>query len=167
MRWTVEQERILFEHGNRGAKYCAELIARRYHVRRTPEATRRHAYRIGIPMAIYETCHECGRAVKKLNRRSGLCPPCHAHKLWLAAVEEEQEIITNLRKGGEDDAAYKREKRRYDAQRQKNSRLRKQCGDSVGLSTEMSHRRSEAQEIFEPPDGGEKDMRPRLEPMGA
>lgn len=167
MRWTMEQERILFEYGNRGPHYCAQLIARRFRVHRTPEATQRHASRIGAPMAIHETCNHCGRVTKKLNRISGLCPTCNEHRLWLEAVEEEQAIIEKLRKGGEDDAAYKREKRRYDAQRQKNSRLKRQCGDSVDMSRKMSRPTSEGQEIFEPQDGEDKDMRPRLEPMGA
>lgn len=159
----MEQERILFEYGSHGAKYCAEIIARRFHVFRSAEATQRHAYRIGAPMVVYETCNECGRTVKRLNRLSGLCPVCNAHKLWLEAVEEERRIIEKLG-GGEDDEAYKREKRRYDAQRRKNARLRERCGDSVGLSKKMSNPRSGPQEVSE---DGQKDMRPRLEPMGA
>lgn len=156
MRWTVEQERVLFEYGSRGAQFCAELIARRFRVYRTAEATKRHASRIGIPMTIYATCPHCGKVAKKLNKNSGLCPTCNAHRLWMEAVQEEQEIIEKLKKGGEEDAAYQREKRRYDAQRQKNARLKRQCGDTVDLSQKMSRTRSEAQKNFFPPDEGEK-----------
>lgn len=156
MRWTVEQERILFEFGNLGAEYCARLIARRFRIFRTPEATQRHASRIGAPMAIHETCPQCGTVAKKLNKVSGLCPKCNNRRLWHEAVQEEQEIITRLEKGGEADEAYQREKRRYDAQRQKNARLKRQCGGFVDLSGEMSSPRSEGQEIFGPPDEGEK-----------
>ena len=149
MRWTVEQESILFEYGSLGAQHCARIIAQRFRIYRSAEATQRHAYRIGAPMAIHETCPQCGKVSKKLNRKSGLCPTCNTRNLWRQAVQEEQEIIKKMLKGGEEDEATQFEQRRYAAQRQKNSRLKRSCGDSVGLSTEMSNPRSEDTKSFE------------------
>lgn len=77
-RWSRRQDAVLWEHGHEGAEECADIIRRRFGVARTPEAVRRHAYRIGAPMRRYEICPECGRKTDELCR-DGLCPVCHEY----------------------------------------------------------------------------------------
>lgn len=135
--WTCEQERVLFEHGNQGAEYCASLIARRFHVKRTPEATERHANRIGAPMVIYETCPECGRLVRKLNRLSGLCEECNSKRLASKWADIRKQLEEEIDDDGAARKAYQRERAAV-------CRLRKNdCEGFVDLSENLSIRRSE------------------------
>lgn len=131
-------------HGHRGAEYCRNLIYKAYGVYRSVEATERHANRIKASMTVYQTCPECGRIVRKLNRYSGSCEACNYERLWRGQVEEQEKILKQLQKGGERHAI-DTARRKYDAERQKNCRLRKKlCGDYVDLSESLSVPRSEA-----------------------
>lgn len=150
MRWTRDQEQILRDHGNHGPEYCRNLIYKRFGILRSVEATQRHASRIGAAMFQYQSCPRCGRVVKRLNQKSGLCEVCNYERLFQEQLEAEHRIRQAINRGGEADAITTA-KRLYDAQRKKVSRLRRSvCGDIVDLSAEMSRPRSEAQEI--PPD---------------
>ena len=152
MKWTIAQENILRLYGHRGVKFCRDYIHKVFGVYRSIEATQRHASRIKALMIVYEICPECGRAAKKLNRNTGVCEACNYERLWKEQVEEEQRIIRDLQKGGAENAVLQA-KRRYDAQRQKVSRLRRkaECRDFVDLSGEVSSRRSAQQKREEKP----------------
>lgn len=142
MRWTFEQEEILRIHGHRGAEFCRDLIARKFGVWRTVEATQRHASRIKAPLVVYQICPVCGRAERKLHRKTGVCEACNYDLLWKQQAEEAQRIISDFRKGGESNVV-QASRRRYDAQRQKTTRTRQRfCGDSKNLSNGMSTPRS-------------------------
>lgn len=159
-RWTTDQEAILGEFGHLGAEACREIIYQRTGVRRTVDATWRHASRIGASCFKYVTCPRCGRHGKKLNEETGLCRACNE----LQRSEDQRRLnvqiyreIRNMENGT--DYEYNVNKRRHDAIRQANSRLcrkhglpglreRKRRGEFVDLSKEMSNSSSERQEIF-------------------
>lgn len=154
MRWTAEQEEILFQYGNHGAEYCARLIAKKFRIHRSAEATKRHANRIGASVMVYSVCHRCGNSVRKLNRNSGLCETCNYR-----ALTERLQILRDTLKGG-DQNAYQQAKRNYDSERQAFSREKRRNGDFVDLSPKMSptrsgHQKSFQPSLFEPP---EKEM---------
>lgn len=142
MRWTSEQELVLWVYGHRGPEYCRNRIFKEFGVLRSVEATKRHAARIHAPMIRYETCPECGRIERRLNRKTGVCEACNYERLWRGQVEEAQRILEQLNKGGETNGATQA-RRKYDAQRKKVSRIRRQFGESVDLSQKTSPPRSD------------------------
>lgn len=154
MRWTEEQEAILYEYGNKGPEYCARLISQRFHVHRSAEATKRHANRIGASMMVFSVCPRCGNAVRKLNRSSGFCATCN-YRFLTEQLKRTRETL----KGGDFDG-YQEAKRGYDRERQAASREKRRYGDKVDMSPKMSLTRSEGKKsssppLFEPP---EKEM---------
>lgn len=74
--WTVEQEQVLRDYGSLGAERCREIIGEECGIWRSVDATQRHAYRIGADITSWEVCPHCGRRVKRLSDRDGLCPIC-------------------------------------------------------------------------------------------
>ena len=68
------------EHGHDGAGECARIIYAKFGVKRTPEAVRRHAYRIGAPIIAFRICTECGGKTRKPDE-DGRCPTCHQKAL--------------------------------------------------------------------------------------
>lgn len=158
MRWTPDQEQILYIHGHRGPEYCRNLIYKVFGVYRSVEATKRHASRINASMTIYQTCPVCGRVERKLNRNSGICEVCNYELLWREQVKEEQRIREQLSKGGDNYGAIQA-KRKYDAQRQKVNRLRRRCEDCVDLSRKMSPTSSGHQKNFQSSLFNAKEMR--------
>lgn len=161
MRWTKEQELILYTYGHRGAEYCRNLIFKLYRVRRSVEATERHANRIHASMTKYSVCPVCGRIERKLNRHTGMCTVCNYDHLWREQIEKEVQIKKDLQKGGENVEGIKA-KQRYRAQQRKNERLSK-YGNIVDLSESLSAPSSEPQKnfpprLFDPGNDGEKEM---------
>ena len=123
----------------------AEIIRRRFGVDRTPEAVRRHAYRIGAPIFQYEVCPECGRKVDHLSR-SGVCYQCGQRALAEGQRRERERIKAEVRRNGSK-AERRKAEREYERERAANYRLRRKhgivsgggCGDSVECVTQMSH----------------------------
>jgi hypothetical protein len=79
--WTTRQEELLKAYARQGAAAAAEAIWRETGVRRSAEATRRHAYRIGVSTERLETCPACGRSVKALSPATGYCKGCTARRM--------------------------------------------------------------------------------------
>jgi len=157
--WTSEQNAILKECSHLGFEACRDLIYQRYGVKRSIEATKRQAYRIGASTVRYEVCPECGRKVVRLNSETGLCKACNerfrAEEQRLLNVQIIKEI-RSIENGS--DYEYIVNKRRHDSIRQENSRLcrrhglpgmrDRKRGDSVDLSLRLSNTRSSDQEVF-------------------
>lgn len=144
MRWSAEQDEALRECASQGVEACTRLLARRFGVRRTPEAVQRHGQRIGVTFRRYEICPRCGGKTTQI-KRSGLCPACHMRELAAQAREKRKEIERDAKdnESGETYAAARREWRRA---RQAELRDRKRdCGDYVDLSAQMSTTWSEYQ----------------------
>ena len=137
MHWTVEQDEILFTYGNRGVDYCRRKIHQEFGIYRSLGATQKRASRIGAPLFEYAICPVCGRAFKKLNRNTGICEVCNYEKLWRDQIAKENKIRSQVLQGGDTDGLTAA-KRKYDAQRQKVARLRRDYGDIVDLSRKMS-----------------------------
>lgn len=79
-RWSVRQDEYLREHCNEGAEAIAAAMRHRFGVSRSPEAVRRHAYRIGVPMVRYEVCVGCGGKARYLDAE-GMCRACHQRRV--------------------------------------------------------------------------------------
>ena len=120
-KWSKLQDEVLWEHGNEGARRCADIIRHRYGVARTPEAVRRHAYRIGAPIIEYAICSGCGSKARKLDDEN-LCPVCHQRKLADECKERNRAVINeiNMQLKALDTA-----RREYDRERQRTARLRR------------------------------------------
>lgn len=155
MRWDAAQERVLWEHGNKGAEWCSREIEREFGIRRSPSAVQRHASRIGAPMLRYEICPACGRATRSMPSM-GICRACNAEKLRQEQERFDTKIRAYVMKGGDEDA-YRENSRKYDALRKRNERYCKahglasyresrsgECVRFADLSDEMSRPRSEA-----------------------
>ena len=156
MRWDAEQERILRDHGNKGAEWCAREIEREFGIARSPAPVQRHASRIGAPLLRYEICPMCGRATRSMSRK-GVCRACNAERLREEQERFDSKIRAYVTKGGDDDA-YRENRRKYDALRKRNERYcrehglpsfgewnsERKCAHSVDLSEKMSNPRSEA-----------------------
>ncbi|MBQ9041473.1 MAG: hypothetical protein IJ111_01495 [Eggerthellaceae bacterium] len=121
--WTAEQDAVLREFGNHGAVECSRIISRRFHVERSPEAVRRHAYRIGASIIEYRICPGCGCKARKFYN-DGFCPTCHqnalAEKNKLANTVALKEIAQT--ESGEE---FENARRRYAKARQQKRRARK------------------------------------------
>lgn len=119
MKWTDEQDRVLFDYGNKGACWCRDEIERRFGVSRSVKATQRRASRIGAPMIRYEICPSCGR-MARLMPTKGVCRTCNAQRLHHEQAVFESKLKREL---AANDEAYRRENRKYQALRKKNERL--------------------------------------------
>ena len=128
-RWSREQDEYLLEHAHEGLERVQADMRRRFGVARTPEAIRRHAYRIGAPLVRYEQCPECGRKVDHLVH--GLCYACNQHLLAethrakAEALRAEVERNSSLAERRRAEREVEREKARASRLRRK---LRKQQG---------------------------------------
>ena len=120
-KWTPQQDGVLWEHGNEGAERCADIIRRRYGVARTPEAVRRHAYRIGAPIIEYHVCVGCGAMARSVDEE-GLCAACHQRRL----TEEYRMRSARIKRDFEEvDRGFDAARREYDRERQRKSRRRR------------------------------------------
>lgn len=123
-RWSKLQDAVLWEHGHEGAERCAAIIGHRFGVARTPEAVRRHAYRIGAPIIAYEVCPRCGARVDHLSPH-GTCYACSRRELAEAQRCRNDALRAELRANAPDGAAGRKADREYAAERAKAHRLRK------------------------------------------
>lgn len=121
--WSRQQDAVLWEHGNEGPARCADIIRRRFGVARTPEAVRRHAYRIGAPIIEYDICVGCGGKTRSADEE-GLCRACHQRKL---ADEYKRANGAVLREIEEERREAERARREYDRERQRASRERRRA----------------------------------------
>ena len=121
-RWSRLQDEYLWEHCNEGAERIAKSMRARFGVARTAEAVRRHAYRIGAPLVVYEICPECGAKVDHVCR-SGMCYRCTQLSNAEAQRRRNDELRAQLRANAERDV--RRAEREYDAARAEASRLRR------------------------------------------
>ncbi|MCI8469321.1 MAG: hypothetical protein HFJ75_07560 [Eggerthellaceae bacterium] len=143
---------MLFDHGNKGARWCRDEIARVTGISRSVEATERHANRIGAPMVVYEVCPVCGRATRVMPYK-GMCRACNYERLYKEQAAFATQIKAEILKGGESDAE-RVNRRKYNALRGQNGRACKEhglptyretkCVHLADLSEEMSEPRSEA-----------------------
>lgn len=151
MKWSDDQDKVLFDHGNKGAAWCRDEIERQFGASRSVSATQRRASRIGAPMAKYEVCPSCGRIARVMPTK-GLCRACNAERLH----HNQAVFATKIRRDmAESDEAANRANRKYQALRKKNERFceanglpkyrEKSCEDSVNLSRKMSSTWSKGQ----------------------
>ena len=117
------------EHGHEGAERCAAAMRHRFGVARTPEAVRRHAYRIGAPIFEFEICPSCGGKFDHLGR-DGTCYQCHQKALAEQERRKGDEIRAEIRRNNSD-AERRKAEREYERERARNSRLRRKHGIST------------------------------------
>lgn len=123
-RWTAAQDEVLMLHGHEGAERCAAIMRHRFGVRRTPDAVKRHAYRIGAPMVRYEICVTCGGKTDSADA-DGNCPICHVKALTERRRAETERIRDEIRRSGKSSEGYEAANREYARARQEGSRLRR------------------------------------------
>lgn len=122
-RWSRQQDEYLWEHCNEGPEKVAAAMRRRFGVARSPEAVRRHAYRIGAPLVEYEICPHCGGKYDHLGR-DGVCYGCRQREL----AEEQRRRNKALRdeiRANQSPQERRKAEREYDAARAEASRLRR------------------------------------------
>ena len=129
-RWSKLQDEVLWEHGHEGAERCAAIIRNRYGVARTPDAVKRHAYRIGAPIIQHEICPRCGTRVAYLGPY-GVCYACRQKEHADEQRAEHRAILAEIRNERSCDAARDAE-RDYNKWRKANSRLRQKYGIESG-----------------------------------
>lgn len=122
-RWSRQQDDVLWEHGHEGAERCAAIIWDRFGISRTPDAVKRHAYRIGAPIFEHEICPRCGGAVRYLGA-DGICYAC-AQRANAEVERRRREAIKAEVRDAESPGSRGPAKREYDAERAKTSRLRR------------------------------------------
>jgi hypothetical protein len=128
MKWTVAQERSLFDNAHLGARQCRDIILADFDVWRTVEATRRHAYRIGVSMAEWGICSNCGHGAQ-INATSGFCPLCDTRR----KIEREMRYSEEL------DRLTKEANRKLSSIRRSNSRASKRLGISRKVLSQICH----------------------------
>lgn len=99
--WTAEQDECLRECAQLGADECRRELWRRFGVRRTRDAVKARASRLGVSLERYEACAECGRPVRRL-KYSGLCELCH-ERSFVSASARRARIMKEM----EDDEGYR------------------------------------------------------------
>lgn len=119
------------EHCNEGPERIAAAMRHRFGVARTPEAVRRHAYRIGAPLVVYEICPECGGRYDHLGPE-GVCYGCRQRELAFDQRRRNDEMRAQI-EANQSPEARRRAEREYDAARAEAARLRRKlrelCGD--------------------------------------
>ena len=143
MRWTEEQDEALRANAHKGPEGCCEAIAAETGAVRSPQSVQRRASRLGGSMARLVQCPRCKQLRPSLNKTDGLCETCHMALLAdrQEALRDELSRKLDAIKHGRDEE-FEAERKRYDAHRQANRRLReriRKCGDSVKLSETLSN----------------------------
>ena len=103
-QWSRKEDQILMEFGNRGAKYCATLIAKNCHHARSVGAVQARASRIGVSLFPVAICPHCGRKVSRLQPTTGLCDLCH-ERSFVPPVRVRAEAMREVR-ANESDPEY-------------------------------------------------------------
>ena len=111
------------EHCNEGVEAVAEAMRRRFGVDRSPEAVRRHAYRIGAPLVEYEICPSCGGKFDHLTR-DGVCRRCRTGELAKLQRKRNDALREEIRANQSPEALRKAE-REYEKERAQATRLRR------------------------------------------
>ena len=122
-RWSRLQDEYLMEHCNEGVERVADAMRHRFGVSRTPEAVRRHAYRIGAPVVEYEICPRCGGKHDHLGRE-GICYQCRQRELAEAQRNRNEELRREINDNNSKKSR-RRAEREYEAARAEASRLRR------------------------------------------
>lgn len=122
-KWSEKQDEYLLEHCNEGPERIADAMRRRFGVSRSPEAVRRHAYRIGAPLVVYEVCPQCGGRRERL-LRTGVCYQCNQHNRAEEQRRRNDQLRREIRESASPEAKRKAD-REYDAARAEASRLRR------------------------------------------
>lgn len=133
-RWSRRQDEYLLEHCNEGPERIAAAMRNRFGISRTPEAVRRHAYRIGVPIVEYEICPECGRKVDHIGHH-GMCYACSREKLAAEQRARNDALRAEIKRNNSAEERRKAE-RAYDAARAEATRLRRKlrgCGRLYGV----------------------------------
>ena len=118
--WTLEQLEYVSKHAHEGAVAIVKGLLTEFGIKRTETSVKRYANRNGISLRRWDFCPHCGRAVKVLNRKYGLCSLCSAkeqrensRQAWLLACKNSQA----------DEPAVKQLKRQANTYRQRKCRL--------------------------------------------
>lgn len=122
-RWSRQQDEYLMEHCHEGAERVADAMRHRFGVSRTPEAVRRHAYRIGAEIIAYEICPQCGGKYEHL-LRTGVCYQCNQRN----RAEEQRRRNRSLRdelRANDSERERRKAEREYEAARAEAARLRR------------------------------------------
>lgn len=92
--WTAEEEMFLMQHGNRGADWCRKEIAKRFRTKRSRNAVKVHASKLGVSLRKFRAveCPECHLEFTKLVPSTGMCRECTA-RANLAQLELRKQRI--------------------------------------------------------------------------
>ncbi len=123
-KWTEEQNRLLMECAQLGAKDCRDLIRRKFGVYRSVETTARQGRRLGLSMVkLPSPCPMCG-STSHVHPRTGLCAKHHYE--YLEAQRYAQKAARRDPKADQEAEAAKREYNRQRRARQREQK--KSCG---------------------------------------
>ena len=97
--WTGEQVCILITNASRGADAVAEELARAGYAR-SVSAVQRTAARMGVSLARWDVCLECGDALPADMVPEGICPACKARKRYEEAERRWRKTWDEVRAAG-------------------------------------------------------------------
>lgn len=144
MRWTAEQERVLFENASKGVEQIRTELFVQTGAMVSASAIVNKAARLGISLVReepHEICIRCG-AIRKPSDVSleGLCRTCQLRELAKRQKEENERIRKETKRNEEYDRVASRE---YAAARKQLSRSR---GENVEVRKEA---RNQQASLFE------------------
>jgi hypothetical protein len=128
--WTTAQEDALRANASLGARACKEVIKELFGVDRDVGAVSRHASRIGVSLAKFETCPECGAREQVLTIATGLCKACTMERKAQKELTLKDQMRRELLRRGEQSVRYQRVRRLYEAARRKNQRTAKEAKEA-------------------------------------
>ncbi len=120
MRWTPEQDEILFAYGQLGVGEVREALIQECGAERSVPAIQMRASRIGASLVKYEVCPKCGRRVRELTR-SGWCRVCATRELTAAQRVRNEQLRQEVLKGCAEEE--RKALKEYNAIRARNLRL--------------------------------------------
>lgn len=121
--WTTAQDDCLRECASQGADECRRELWRRFGVRRTRDAVKARASRLGVSLERFEACGECGRLVRRL-KYSGLCELCH-ERSFVSAGARRARLLKEMEDADGYDEAVRAAKRARARERQRRHREKK------------------------------------------
>lgn len=124
-KWTPEQNQLLHECAQLGAKKCRDLLRQQCNVNRSVEAVRRHANRIQLSMRkAPNPCPQCGSTERI--QSDGFCEKCHYD--FLIAEQYAYADAQKKKATRDHEEASKRAKREYNRIRKEKEREAKENG---------------------------------------
>ena len=121
--WTTKQEQFLAEHSGEGVSEIATAMYNEFGVRRSEQAIKNKAFKLGLSLTRFQICAMCGAQVKTIQPQTGYCALCTAKANRDKAKSQARQLQANERVIKDELPKARREYAKYRQQKHRANRM--------------------------------------------